>query len=185
MPNLYDFHFSPLNEVDDVSTFDCGESIITDFLKEDAYFFQQQSLSNTYLFWDSDNNIAAFFSISTDSLSKKNSIFENLENAVWNRIHRVIELPNEKRIRQYPAVLVGRLGVNIKYHKTGIAYQLLDFIKEFAIRDIKPACRLLLLDALNKDRQLKYYGKNDFVMVKSDLPTDKTITMYYDLDRLR
>jgi GNAT superfamily N-acetyltransferase len=181
--DLTSFKFSPLLQTDDLSSFDCGLPFITDFLKEDAKFYQQESLANTYIFWDADNTIGAYFSISNDCLSKNTS--KLFSNAVWNRLHRNIELPNPKRIRHYPAVLVGRLGVHNKYHGKGTAYQLMDFIKEYAVEDCKPACRLLLLDAVNQPRQIKYYMRNDFSFLFNEDSNEETRSMYFNLDRLR
>jgi len=36
----------------------------------------------------------------------------------------------------------------------------MDFIKGYSIMELKPACRLLLLDAYNKPKQIKYYLKS-------------------------
>jgi len=181
--DITDFNFSPLNQTDNLSSFDCGSQDITDFLKEDARFYQAESLANTYIFWDSDKTVAAFFSISNDCLSKGSGDF--FTNNVWNRFHRYVDLPNAKRIRQYPAVLVGRLGVQKKYHGTGIAYQLMDFIKGYAVEDCKPACRLLLLDAVNKPKQIAYYERNEFKFLFKEDINEPTRLMYFDLDRLR
>ena len=151
-------------------------------MKDDSKFYQVESLSNTYIFWTSNNEVAAFFSISNNCLTADDGGFFN--NKVWNRFHRKVPIPNSKRIKQYPAVLVGRLGVDKKYHKTGLAYQLMSFIKEYAVIDCKPACRLLLLEAVNKERQISFYKRNDFMLMLND-ENDPTRLMYFDLDRLR
>ena len=181
--DLFSFKFSPLLQTDDLSSFDCGVADITEFLKDDAKFYQTQYLANTYIFWDDDNLVAAYFSISNNCLSRESGNF--FTNNVWNRLHKAIDLPNEKRIKQYPAVLVGRLGVSKKYHRTGVAYQLMDFIKEYAIEDCKPACRLLLLDAINQPQQIQYYERNEFTFLFKEDSDEKTRSMYFDLDSLR
>ncbi|MCX2482730.1 hypothetical protein [Pedobacter sp. MR2016-24] len=38
----------------------------------------------------------------------------------------------------------------------------MDFIKGWVIIDPKPACRLLILDAVNQIRQVKHYNRNEF-----------------------
>jgi len=181
--DITDFNFSPLNQTDNLSSFECGLQDISDFLKDDARFYQEEALANTYIFWDTDGTVAAFFSISNDCLSKASGDF--FTNNVWNRFHRDIDLPNAKRIKQYPAVLVGRLGVQEKYHGTGIAYQLMDFIKGYAVEDCKPACRLMLLDAVNQPKQITYYERNDFTFLFKEDISQPTRLMYFDLDRLR
>jgi GNAT superfamily N-acetyltransferase len=143
-----------------------------------------QKIANTYLFIDDNGEIVSFFSISNDCL---NDLGEDkgYTNTIWNRLHRKIFLPNEKRIRQYPAIKIGRLGVSQKYQRNGLAYQLMDFIKGWALLEHKPACRLLLLDAYNRERQVKYYQRNGFNLLLDDDITDRTRIMYFDLLRLQ
>lgn len=60
----------------------------------------------------------------------------------------------------------------------------MDFIKGFAVSDIKPACRLLLIDAYNKPRQINYYEVNGFqFLFDEDAKREKRI-MYFDLQKL-
>lgn len=60
----------------------------------------------------------------------------------------------------------------------------MDFIKGWSILELKPACRLLLLDAYNKEPQLSFYIKNDFQFLLETDTEDKTRLMYFDLMRL-
>jgi len=66
----------------------------------------------------------------------------------------------------------------------GIAHQLLDFIKYWTFIEHKPACRLLILDAYNKPKQLSLYQKNDFTFLSDSDQNDKHRFMYFDLLRL-
>ncbi|HTD40699.1 MAG TPA: hypothetical protein VK671_08770 [Mucilaginibacter sp.] len=177
---LFDFTFIELTEDYKFGNFNCGEDDITNFLFEDSKNYQREKMANTYLFIDDNNDIVAYFCISNDCLIDKGEE-KGFTNQIFNRFHRKIKLPNSKRIRQYPAIKVGRLGVDEKYHRTGISYQLMDFIKGFSLRDHKPACRLLLLDALNKPRQISYYANNGFTFLLDDSDTNnKNRIMYFD-----
>jgi GNAT superfamily N-acetyltransferase len=80
---------------------------------------------------------------------------------------------------------IGRLGVSKSYQRNGLAYQLMDFIKGWALLEHKPACRLLLLDAYNKERQVRYYQRNGFNLLLDDDEADRTRIMYFDLLRLQ
>ena len=180
--DLSDFKFVQLNKDVVLDNFECGEDDITNFLKEDALQYQMERMANTYLFLDNKESIVAYFSISNDCLVDRGEE-RGYTNSVFNRLHRKSSIPNAKRIRQYPAIKVGRLGVAEKYHKTGIAYQLMDFIKGFSIVDHKPACKFLLLDAINKEQQTKYYKNNNFEFLLDDKES-KTRIMYFNLDRL-
>lgn len=180
---LSELNFSLLTDESLLSTFDCGLADITSFLHDDALAYQKEKMANTYLFHDNKGRVMAFFSISNDCL---NDLGENrgFSNTIWNRLHRFLRLSNEKRIRQYPAIKIGRLGVHKELHGGGLAYQLMDFIKGWALIDHKPACRLLILDAINKAKQLKYYDQNGFRFLLGSDETSKTRIMYYDLAKL-
>jgi hypothetical protein len=96
----------------------------------------------------------------------------------------MIKLPNDKRIRQYPSVKITQLGIDKSIQGKGLSHQLLDFIKFWTFEQHRPACRLIILDSLNKDVQINTYLKNDFVFL-SDLDKDKKHRfMYFDLLRL-
>ncbi|MEX8547278.1 MAG: hypothetical protein V5804_06725 [Mucilaginibacter sp.] len=177
---LSDFKFVPLTAKIDVQEFDCGEPDITNFLKEDAFNYQNQLMANTYLFIGDDNYIVAYFCISNDCVVDKGED-KGFTKTIFNRLHRRTKIPNTKRIKQYPAIKVGRLGVAVKYQGTGIAYELMDFIKGFSIESQKSACRFLLLDALNKERQIKYYTSNRFEFLLDNDENEVTRIMYYDM----
>jgi GNAT superfamily N-acetyltransferase len=176
---LNHFKFTGLDETLSASKFDCGDSDINEFLKIDAFKYQEQKIANTFCFVDDSDQIIAFFSISNDCLNDL-----GYSNNTWNKFHRKIKLPNEKRIRQYPSVKIGRLGIDKIYQGQGLAHQLMIFIKGWTTLELKPACRLLLLDAYNKTPQLNYYSKNGFEFLLDSDIRDKTRLMYFDLSRL-
>ena len=178
--NITDFTFKPLSTSTDLSNFDCGDLDINDFLIIDALSYQEQRMANTYLFFDDPTQqIVAYFSASSDNLKS-----ETFENRTWNRLHRKTKIPNPKRIRNYPSVKVGRLGINSLFHKKGLGSQLLDFIKVWIFRDAQIANRFILVDAYNKASVVEFYQKNDFTLLLSDDVEDNTRLMYFDLMRL-
>lgn len=70
-----------------------------------------------------------------------------------------------KQGRTYPAVLIGRLGVDIDYQgpRFRIGAQIMDFIKDWFISaDNKTGCRFILVDAVNSPHTLSYYERNGF-----------------------
>jgi GNAT superfamily N-acetyltransferase len=178
--NINSLIFSELSESSNVKGFDCDLEKITSFLQDDALNYQRQKIANTYVFKDENENILAFFSISNDGL-KDTGTEKGFTNLVWNKLHRDIKLPNSKRIRHYPSIKIGRLGVHKNCQGTGLAYQLMDFIKGWVSIDHKPACRLLILDAVNEIKQIRYYGRNDFKFLMASDEHSKTRLMYYDL----
>ena len=68
----------------------------------------------------------------------------------------------------YPAVLIGRLGVSSEYRGKGfsIGSQILDFIKGwFRSFNNKTGCRFIVVDAYNNEKTLHFYNKNGFRML--------------------
>lgn len=101
------------------------------------------------------HRIVALFTLANDSIKTK-LISSNDK----NRLQR--NIVNPKRGRSYPAVLIGRLGVNREYQGTPshVGQQLMVFIKDwFRHEDNKTGCRFLVVDAYNEDKVLKYYDK--------------------------
>ncbi len=175
---LSDFDFELLSDKHITTSFDSLDLDINEFLREDALNYQKALMANTYVF-HLNNSVKAFFSILNDCLHDK-----GFENNIWNRFHRKQQISNNKRTKQYPAVKIGRLGVSKELHGTGLAYELMDFIKIFSIQNHIPACRLLILDAYNKQKQLNYYIKNDFIFLDYQNTNERTRLMYYDLIQL-
>ena len=96
-----------------------------------------------------------------------------------NRFQR--NIVNPKRGRSYPAVLIGRLGVNREFQNTPshIGRQLMSFIKDwFRHEDNKTGCRFIVVDAYNDEKVLRYYEKNGFVPLYK---TEELEKLYYDI----
>jgi hypothetical protein len=132
------------------------------------------------------------FTISNDSI--KTFLLPNA------RKKKVIkDIPRQKQMKSYPAVLIGRLGVNRNYRfikdetdRTG--KQLMDFIKSWFIDGAnKTGCRFIVVDSYNEVAPLKYYSENEFIPLFSTEEQEKEYTglgsdarletrlMYYDL----
>ena len=109
------------------------------------------------------------------------------------------EVPSPKRDLIYPATLIGRLGVNVKFQHTGehVGTCLLDFIKFwFTEPDNKTGCRYLVVDAYNTKIPLKFYQNNGFKPLFSTEEQEKeyrnisvdgpltTRLMFFDLIRM-
>ena len=113
-----------------------------------------------------------------------------------NRLQRGV--PNSKRGINYPAVLIGRLGVSAEDRGFGlnIGSQIIDFVKDwFRTKDNKTGCRFIVVDAYNNPRTLHFYEKNgfkllykteqeerDFLELTDEEPLE-TRFMFFDLKR--
>jgi len=165
---------SDISQSFDLIKFDCLRPDINDFLHSDALNYQAQKLANTFVFHHPHQlEPIGFFSILTDGLNVKN--VSSQDRNWFNR-----RIPNTKRLNHYPAIKLGRIGVAKEYQGTGFAYDLMDFIKVFAIRGLNPACRLLILDAINEQKQVNFYKRNQFTFLLESDSTNETRLMFYD-----
>lgn len=178
---------------DNCLPFSCGVNDLDDFFLNDADLYADELLGKTYC-WvttETPHRIVALFTLANDSIKTK-LISTNDK----NRLQR--NIVNPKRGRSYPAVLIGRLGVNREYQDTPshIGQQLMAFIKDwFRHEDNKTGCRFIVVDAYNEERVLRYYDKNGFVPLYKteaiekqyyDIPQNeplKTRLLYFDLKK--
>ena len=170
--------------------FTCGYDDLDEYFLKDSPLWADQMYGKTYCFVlkDDPQTIVCAFSLSNETIR-----VDLLPNSQKKRFLK--EIPKEKRMRRYPAVLIGRLGVDVQFSNNGIGTELMQILKFWFIEpDNKAAVRYLAVDALNNTRTLNYYEKNGFaylfkdeeqeaVSSKMKLPL-KTRYMYFDLIEL-
>jgi GNAT superfamily N-acetyltransferase len=107
------------------------------------------------------------------------------------------DIPHVKSLKDYPAVLIGRLGVSKDFRSKHIGSDVLEYIKFWFIQpDNKTGCRFVIVDAYNEAETLAFYERNGFSPVFSTNEQEKayrhinsdtqlsTRLMYYDLINL-
>lgn len=172
---LPEFVFEKLQDKTSLAKFDCGDSDINDFLLNDALNYQAQLLAVTYTFSTKEGEPIVFFSVSNDAL--KDQDFEK-----WNNLSR--KIPNRKRRKDYPAVKIARLGVDLSLRGQKIGSKVLTFIKIWFAKDNKTGCRFLLVDGYNKPEVLSFYESNGFAFLTDKDENKNTRLMYFDLSRM-
>ncbi|MCM1067998.1 MAG: GNAT family N-acetyltransferase [Muribaculaceae bacterium] len=140
--------------------FCCGDKDLDEFFKYDVFLYEEELLSKAFCWISTDNprEIVAIATLSFDGI-KANTLDNSSRNALQRKI------PYKKHHRSYPAVLIGRLGVNSKFQGQGLSIgtQLMDVLKHsFVDENNKAACRYMLVDAYNVESTLHYYFKNGF-----------------------
>lgn len=156
-------------------SFDCGESDLNEFLLTDAKEYASHLLAVTYIIEDR-NDIAAFFSLSNDRISLLES-----DKATWRRIKSVF--PHRKHRSDYPAVKIGRLGVDCRYRGINLGTSILNFVKKAFVTNNRTGCCFITVDALPS--ATGFYEQNGFHLLrKSDRENAETIPMYFNLSRL-
>jgi GNAT superfamily N-acetyltransferase len=174
--------FSRLSKevIDSAFPFDCGHDDLNDFFRNDSLNYEKEFLGKSYCFLLNENpkEIVCIFTVSNDSIK-----VNFLPNARKKKVTK--QIPREKHFRSYPAVLVGRLGVNLKYRGKGIGRELMDFIKSWFIdSNNKTGCRFVVVDAYNEQYPITYYQKNDFEFLFSTEEQEKEYTGLTDEDEL-
>ena len=153
---LNDLVFLPLVPGEtDFSNFDCGRDDINDFFLNDASDYQEELFGKTYVFVPEDSpTIVAAFTVANASIFTK-----RLPNARKKKIG--YEVHQSKGLINYPAVLLGRLGVDLRYQHAHLGPQIIDFVAQwFTSDDNKSGCRHLIVDAYNEPGLIDFYQRN-------------------------
>lgn len=169
--------------------FDCDNKDLNDFFSQDSPLYNLELLGKTYCFTldNSPEIIVCAFTVSNDSV-KTNLLTSS------GKKRLIKDIPRPKQMRSYPAVLIGRLGVNVDFAGRGLGYELMEFIKAWFIDSgNKTGCRFVVVDSYNTELPLKYYTKNGFRFLFSSEDDEKeylkiengtplkTRLMYFDL----
>lgn len=162
-----------LEEEEKIESFCCGDADLDDFIVNEAPYYRDALLAVSYVMEENGKPIA-YFSLANDRVSIQD--FDT--NTEFNRFRRT-RFVNEKRIKSYPAVKVGRFAVSQSARGTGIGSILLDFIKAYFIIDNKTGCRFVTVDAYRS--AIPFYEKNGFLPLQEEDDGGHTRLMFFDL----
>lgn len=178
---------------EDCDHFSCNNSDLDNFFEHDCHYYSEQLLGKSYCFRldENDKIIVCAFTLSNDSIKAS-----HLPNGRKKKVTE--EVPRAKQMKNYPAVLIGRLGVNKNYKGLKIGDSLMDFIKSWFINPTnKTGCRYIVVDSYNTKEAKQYYERNKFDFMFSTEEQEKEYTkdsrdgelhtrlMYFDLIKLR
>ena len=171
------------------SMFSCGNEDLDGFFHDDAVSYAENLFGKSYCYYleNDKSEIVCAFTVSNASIFTK-----YLPNARKKKVAKLV--PHVKQDLIYPAVLIGRLGISIKFQHLHIGTEVMDFIKSWFVEPYnKTGCRYIVVDAYNDDIPVSFYKKNgfDFMFsteeqekayrgIVSDMPL-KTRLMFFDL----
>jgi GNAT superfamily N-acetyltransferase len=181
------------NQISSCTSFDCDHQDLNEFFIKDSPFYNHQLLGKTYCFILDEKPSCIVCAFTVANASIQTFMLPN------SRKKKVIkDIPREKHMRSYPAVLIGRLGVSKDFSGKRIGDELMDFIKAWFIDgNNKTGCRFAVVDSYNTDRPLKYYHRNSFEFVFQNEEQEKehlglkpeselhTRLMFFDLITLK
>ncbi len=169
--------------------FSCGDEDLDGFFSSDCFAYAKQLLGKTYCYkLDSDRKtiVCAF------TLANAGIRVSDLPNSRKKKIEA--DIPHVKSLKDYPAVLIGRLGVSEEFHSKHIGSDALEYIKYwFFDSNNKTGCRFVIVDAYNEPSTRAFYERNGFKTVFSSDEQEKeyrhirtdvhlgTRLMYFDL----
>lgn len=160
-----------LVDENDMIDFTCGDKDLDDFFTNDCFAYAKQLLGKSYCYkLDANQNkvVCAF------TLANAGIRVDDLPNARKKKIET--DIPHTKTLKDYPAVLIGRLAVSQEFRSKHIGSDVLEYIKYwFVDPNNKTGCRFVIVDAYNKEKTIAFYEHNGFKPVFS---TDEQERIY-------
>ena len=144
----------------DIKDFDCGRSDINEFFHHDAFAYQAELFGKTYCFCTltAPHQVVAAFTVANASIFTR-----HLPNARRRKVG--YEVHGSKGLVNYPAVLLGRLGVDCHFQHLHLGPQIIDFVARwFSSDDNKSGCRFLIVDAYNEPGLIQFYERNNLIL---------------------
>lgn len=176
----------------DLEKFCCGDKDLDEFFSKDCFDYAKQLLGKTYFYTlksDAKSVVCAF------TLANASIRVSDLPNARRKKIET--NIPHVKSLKDYPAVLVARLGVSKGFRSKHIGSDALEYIKYWFLDPFnKTGCRYVLVDTYNSAPTIAFYENNGFASVFSTEGQEKayrhlspetqlnTRLMYFDLMQL-
>lgn len=193
MSFLYDeCSLCELKDRTDLEDFCCGDKDLDDFFTNDCFAYAKELLGKTYFYTvkTSPETVVCAFTLANAGIR-----VSDLPNARRKKIE--VNIPHVKSLKDYPAVLVARLGVSESFRSKHIGSDVLEYIKYWFLDPYnKTGCRYVLVDAYNVATTIRFYESNGFATVFSSEEQEKeyrhigidkplnTRLMYFDLMQL-
>ena len=172
------FQIRKLKKDEIVSSFDCGDEDLNDFILNESQLYRKARLAVSYVIERIDNKqVIGFFSLANDRVS-----ISDFENKTEFNKFRKKRFVNDKRIKSYPAVKICRLAIDQYAKGMSLGTFILDFIKTYFVVDNKTGCRFITVDAyLNA---VPFYLKNNFLPLSQDSESEHTKLLFFDLEEI-
>lgn len=159
-----------------MQNFSCGDEDLDEFFTRDCFAYAEQLLGKSYCYKldTNPNEVVCAFTLANACIR-----VSDLPNARKKKIET--DIPHVKSLKDYPAVLIGRLAVSHEFRSLHIGSDVLTYIKYwFVAPNNKTGCRFVIVDAYNSESTKSFYEKNGFKLVFS---TDDQEKEYRHLSR--
>ena len=169
MPSKYDPHhieFRILSSNININDFDCDDKDLNEFLIDDALNYQKQNLAQTTCVFFGDL-LVGYFALTTDVLS------------LTNYERRKAKIPNEKRIKEYPAIKIARMAFSKDHQRKNLGKIVVNFVKGLCVnlKGQGVAVKYITVDAYKNAKG--FYDECGFVenQVTNTDPSSQNISM--------
>ena len=155
----------PLNPGMNLSSFDCRDQDLNEFLKEDAFLYQKNGMAQTYV-CQYANQPVGFFSLCCDAIKLSSTEKEE-------------EFGMDKQHKDFPAVKIARLATSASHKKRRIGTIMVKYIIGMALEFSKKiGCRFITVDAY--PNSVDFYMRLKFIKNLKD-GSGKNVSMRLDL----
>jgi GNAT superfamily N-acetyltransferase len=152
-----------------LSTFDCEDSDLNEFVKVDCPRYKEQGLSHTKLALYS-GNVVGYVALLADSISLETSERQWL---IQKNVH----------VQHIPALKIGRLAIDKRYKGQRVGSALVKYSVGVAFRlnsDLSVGCRFLTVDAYQQS--IGFYERLGFVKsLHKQYKKREHPSMHYDI----
>jgi GNAT superfamily N-acetyltransferase len=156
-----------------LASFDCGDADLNEFFRRDALAHRKELLAETYSLCE---DTAGPYPVALMSLANDAALLKPLKDR--------LDLPPEKQYPARPAVKIARFAVHRDFQGRNTGPFALNMLKYFFRTDNRTGCRLITVDAYNREPVLRFYGRNGFQFFHDKDANRQTRVMYFDLKRL-
>lgn len=178
-----------LAHAEEMAGFTCGDADLDEFFTAESIYYAKELLGKSYYYAldEQPHTVVCAFTLSNASIRVDDLPYARRKKLETN-------IPHVKSLKDYPAVLIGRLGVSQDFHSLHIGSEALEYIKYWLIEpNNKTGCRFLIVDAYNDTDTKAFYERNGFKPVFSTDEQEKdyrhispevrltTRLMYFDL----
>ncbi len=152
----------------DFAEFSCGDeewqTDLRDFLIEDALGQSRGRFSVTFVFYTESGEPAGFAALSAAQVSRSDT-----------------GLGRRAPYPVVPAVLIGRLGIDVTQQGKGYGQQVMALIREWAM-SLPVGCRILALQVdVRNEGAIRFYERDGFT--KAPIEVQRSMQwMFYDLE---
>lgn len=169
-----------LDDMMDVSSFDCGIEELNGFLRENALEDYKNRMNVTYVLLHG-KRVIAYYCILADRIDTK---VDPIRRSIRDRLKR----KSDYRYTSFPSLKIGRLAVDKDFQSANhcevhLGQLIVNGLKYQYATERQFGCRYLTVDAMNNERTLHFYEQNGFIpmIAKPSNDPNDTVPMLFDL----